>query len=76
MQKQNAETLISNTEFAKLIKLARNGDNSAMYKIIELYRDDIQKICKYIKACKEDAFQSVVTDFIDLLVNDHSVIKL
>ncbi len=76
MQNKNAKNAISDHEFAKLILLARKGDSSSMSQIIDLYRDEIREITKYIKMCKEDAFQSIVTDFIELLINDKSEIEI
>lgn len=76
MQKQNAQITISDDEFSKLIGLARQGNESAMGQIINLYQNDIQQSCKYIKENKEDTYQSIITDFIDLIINDHSIINL
>ncbi|MET3211278.1 UNVERIFIED_CONTAM: hypothetical protein ABIC26_004245 [Paenibacillus sp. PvR008] len=41
----------------------------AMYKIIQFYNDDINKICKYITIPREDAIQSIITDFLEELKN-------
>ncbi|WP_348625381.1 hypothetical protein ABFT51_27995 (plasmid) [Paenibacillus peoriae] len=40
-----------------------------MYKIIQLYNDDINKVCKYITMPREDAIQSIITDFLEELKN-------
>lgn len=70
METKYAEAVISNDELAKLITLAKSGDKAAMSEIINLYREDIQNSSKYIKMSKEDAFQSIITDFIELLTKD------
>ncbi len=62
--------MFSNDELAKLITLAKAGDQAAMTEIINLYREDIQNNSKYIKMSKEDTFQSIITDFIELLTKD------
>jgi predicted RNase H-like HicB family nuclease len=70
METKYVEAVISNDELAKLITLAKAGDKAAMTEIINLYREDIQNSSKYIKMSKEDAFQSIITDFIELLTKD------
>jgi len=70
METKYVEAVISNDELAKLITLAKAGDQAAMTEIINLYREDIQNNSKYIKMSKEDAFQSIITDFIELLTKD------
>lgn len=70
METKYVEAVISNDELAKLIAMAKSGDKVAMTNIIDLYREDIQNSSKYIKMNKEDAFQSIITDFIELLTKD------
>ena len=70
METKYVEAVISNDELAKLITLAKAGDKAALTEIINLYREDIQNSSKYIKMSKEDAFQSIITDFIELLTKD------
>lgn len=70
METKYVETAISNDKLEKLITLAKNGDKPAMTEIINLYHEEIQNSSKYIKMNKEDAFQSIVADFIELLIND------
>lgn len=70
METRYVEAVILNDELAKLIASAKSGDKAAMTKIIDLYREDIQNSSKYIKMNKEDAFQSIITDFIELLTKD------
>lgn len=70
METRYVEAVILNDELAKLIASAKSGDKAAMTKMIDLYREDIQNSSKYIKMNKEDAFQSIITDFIELLTKD------
>lgn len=70
MEKENAESIISDAEFIKLLKLARNGDQEAMSSILHLFEEDIQKTSRYIRMSREDAVQSIVTDFIEDLKRD------
>jgi len=75
METKYVEAVISNDELAKLIAMAKGGDKAAMIKIINLYREDIQNSSRYIKMSKEDAFQSIITDFIELLTKDDKVLE-
>lgn len=70
MQKENAEGIITNDELYKLIALVKAGDKSAMNEIIELYSEEIQDACKYMKMSKEESFQSIVVEFLELIVNN------
>lgn len=70
METRYVEAVILNDELAKLIASVKSGDKAAMTKMIDLYREDIQNSSKYIKMNKEDAFQSIITDFIELLTKD------
>lgn len=70
METKYVEAIISNDELAKLIIMAKGGDKVAMTEIINLYHEEIQNNSKYIKMSKEDAFQSIITDFIELITKD------
>ncbi|MDQ0049705.1 putative protein tyrosine phosphatase [Paenibacillus polymyxa] len=67
MEKENAERVISDAEFIQLLKLVRSGDQEAMCRILHLFEEDIQKTSRYIRMSREDAIQSIVTDFIEEL---------
>ncbi len=70
MEKENAESIISDAEFIKLLQLARGGDQEAMSGILHLFKEDIQKTSRYIRMSREDAVQSIVADFIEDLKRD------
>ncbi|MEC0182634.1 helix-turn-helix domain-containing protein [Paenibacillus peoriae] len=67
MEKENAQGTIPDAEFIQLLKLARSGDQEAMFRILQLFEEDIQKTSRYIRMSREDAVQSIVTDFIEEL---------
>ncbi|WP_430628165.1 helix-turn-helix domain-containing protein [Paenibacillus alvei] len=67
MEKENAQRVISDAEFVQLLKLVQSGDQEAMYRILQLFEEDIQKTSRYIRMSREDAVQSIVTDFIEEL---------
>ncbi|MNI74023.1 hypothetical protein D3C73_1300840 [compost metagenome] len=75
MEKENAERVISDAEFVQLLKLVRSGDQEAMYRILQLFEEDIQKTSRYIRMSREDAVQSIVTDFIEELRQELKTVK-
>ncbi|MGN8229387.1 MULTISPECIES: helix-turn-helix domain-containing protein [Paenibacillus] len=75
MEKENAQRVISDAEFVQLLKLVRSGDQEAMYRILQLFEEDIQKTSRYIRMSREDAVQSIVTDFIEELRQELKTVK-
>ncbi|KAF6572968.1 MULTISPECIES: helix-turn-helix domain-containing protein [Paenibacillus] len=75
MEKENAERVISDAEFVQLLKLVQSGDQEAMYRILQLFEEDIQKTSRYIRMSREDAVQSIVTDFIEELRQELKTVK-
>ncbi|WP_237166305.1 helix-turn-helix domain-containing protein [Paenibacillus polymyxa] len=58
-----------------MLKLVRSGDQEAMYRILQLFEEDIQKTSRYIRMSREDAVQSIVTDFIEELRQELKTVK-
>lgn len=75
MEKENAERVISDAEFVQLLKLVQSGDQESMYRILQLFEEDIQKTSRYIRMSREDAVQSIVTDFIEELRQELKTVK-
>jgi len=75
MEKENAQRIISDAEFVQLLKLVRSGDQEAMCRILHLFDEDIQKTSRYIRMSREDAVQSIVTDFIEELRQESKTVK-
>ncbi|MBP1310543.1 hypothetical protein ACYCS5_08865 [Paenibacillus sp. SEL3] len=46
-----------------------------MYRILQLFEEDIQKTSRYIRMSREDAVQSIVTDFIEELRQELKTVK-
>ncbi|MGO4951798.1 MULTISPECIES: helix-turn-helix domain-containing protein [Paenibacillus] len=75
MEKENAQRVISDAEFVQLLKLVRSGDQEAMCRILQLFEEDIQKTSRYIRMSREDAVQSIVTDFIEELQQELKTVQ-
>ncbi|MFM9279280.1 helix-turn-helix domain-containing protein [Paenibacillus jiagnxiensis] len=70
MEKENAQTFISDTEFNELLHLAKEGSKEAMFNILSIFEQDILRVSKYIRMSREDVIQCILTDFIELLKNE------
>ncbi|AJW69311.1 hypothetical protein PPE_06230 [Paenibacillus polymyxa E681] len=46
-----------------------------MYRVLQLFEEDIQKTSRYIRMSREDAVQSIVTDFIEELRQELKTIQ-
>ncbi|MDR6779801.1 putative protein tyrosine phosphatase [Paenibacillus peoriae] len=46
-----------------------------MCRILQLFEEDIQKTSRYIRMSREDAVQSIVTDFIEELQQELKTVK-
>ncbi|MCP3807389.1 hypothetical protein ACYCSE_03465 [Paenibacillus sp. SEL1] len=46
-----------------------------MYRILQLFEEDIQKTSRYIRMSREDAVQSIVTDFMEELRQELKTVK-
>ncbi|WVX09945.1 hypothetical protein RBB83_21265 [Paenibacillus peoriae] len=46
-----------------------------MCRILQLFEEDIQKTSRYIRMSREDAVQSIVTDFIEELQQELETVK-
>ncbi|WP_217556844.1 helix-turn-helix domain-containing protein [Paenibacillus sp. GbtcB18] len=73
MEKENAPLPISDEEFLHLVRLSKDGDPEAMLRLLQVFEDDILKISRYIRMSREDAVQSIVTDFIALVKQSDDV---
>nr|WP_258382207.1 hypothetical protein [Paenibacillus sp. S02] len=46
-----------------------------MCRILQLFEEDIQKTSRYIRMSREDAVQSIVTDFIEELQQELKTVQ-
>lgn len=67
MEKKDAERIIPDAEFTKLLSLAKEGDKQALNNLLLLFNEDILHLSEYIRLPYEDAVQSIITDFIQFI---------
>ncbi|UQZ34831.1 hypothetical protein C2I18_15620 [Paenibacillus sp. PK3_47] len=67
MEKKDDQPIISDDEFIELLEGAKHKDPEAMLKLIELYKEDILRVSKYIRLPLEDAVSTIVLEFLELI---------
>ncbi|TDL50358.1 hypothetical protein E2R60_22760 [Paenibacillus dendritiformis] len=70
METKNAPATISEREFLTLLQAAKQKDSEAMLQIIEIFKDDILKISKYVKLPTEDVVSHIVLELLEAIVED------
>lgn len=55
--------------FNRLLKLAKQGDKSAMESILFLFDEEIQYLSSFLRIPREEAVQSLQTELIYLVKN-------
>jgi hypothetical protein len=53
--------------FRSLVTQARNRDKEAMEKLLSLFESEIQDLARFIKMPREDAIQTIKTDFLEMI---------
>ncbi|MMZ53771.1 hypothetical protein D1872_155720 [compost metagenome] len=69
MEKEDSTETLPNIDFKRLLDLAKSGNQHAMYDIIQIFKDDINRASQYIPMSQEDAIQSIITNFLEDLKN-------
>lgn len=67
MEKKDDKPIISDHEFIELLEGAKHKDPEAMLKLIELYKEDILRVSKYIRLPLEDAVSTITLEFLELI---------
>lgn len=64
MEKKNASTIISDSQFIALLEATKNNDEEATMQLIELFKADIVHSSKYIHLPQEEAIASIIVEFL------------
>lgn len=70
MEEKNASTVITDDEFVVLLQAAKKGQSEAMLNIIELFRDDIERVSRTIRIPREDAVSHITTELLEYVQNE------
>jgi len=70
MEAKDDQTPIRDIEFISLLESAKKGDSESMLLIIDLFRKDIQQICRYIRLPEEEATSEIICEFLEFALNN------
>ncbi|MEC0170155.1 hypothetical protein [Paenibacillus graminis] len=76
MEKENDSNIISDREFLNLLQEAKRKDPAAILQLVNLFKEDILKVSRYIHLPAEDAVSMVTLEFLELIQGkNHDLIQ-
>jgi hypothetical protein len=70
MEKKNDTKIITDDQFLELIRSARLKEPDAMLQLIQLYKEDILKLSKFIHLPQEDAVSQITLEFLECILRN------
>lgn len=70
MEKKDPQPAVTDKEILQLIKAAKNKDANAMLQLIEIFKEDIQRLAKYSPSSTEEAASKIIVEFLEFIVED------
>ncbi|MEK5400214.1 helix-turn-helix domain-containing protein [Paenibacillus sp. FSL K6-2859] len=70
MEKKDDTEIIPDGEFLELVRAAKKKDPDAMLQLIQLYKEDIVKLSKFIHLPQEDAVSQIVLEFLECILRN------
>ncbi|MEK4159395.1 MULTISPECIES: helix-turn-helix domain-containing protein [Paenibacillus] len=70
MEKKDDTEIIPDGEFLELVRAAKKKDPDAMLRLIQLYKEDIVKLSKFIHLPQEDAVSQIVLEFLECILRN------
>ncbi|MEI2395238.1 MULTISPECIES: hypothetical protein [Paenibacillus] len=67
MEKKDDTEIISDDEMMNLLHAAKKRDKEATLKLVDLYKEDIQRISRYIYLPTEDVVSMIIVEFLEIL---------
>ncbi|AZK45311.1 hypothetical protein [Paenibacillus lentus] len=67
METKDARKVISDDKLLELLNLAKKQDPEAMLRLIDLYKEEIQQVSKFIRLPEEDAISTIILEFLELI---------
>lgn len=71
MEAQNAPRDVPDDEFLNLLQLAKQNDEEAILKLIDLFKGDILRVSKYIYTSEEDAVSDIILEFLEMIKEEN-----
>lgn len=69
MEKKDDTEIISDGQILELVRAARQKDHDAMLQLIQIYKEDILKLSKFIHLPQEDAISQIVLEFLECIIS-------
>ncbi|MEK5322678.1 hypothetical protein NSS94_26120 [Paenibacillus sp. FSL L8-0644] len=67
MEEENAPEIISDSELLRLINIVQEKDSQAMLQLIDLFKNDILHVSKFIHLPQEDAISQIIVEFLEYI---------
>lgn len=67
MEAEDDQRAIPDDEFLTLLHKARQNDEEATLKLIDLFKGDILKVSKYIHKSEEDAVSDIIVELLAMI---------
>lgn len=71
MEAQNAPRDVPDDEFLSLLQLAKQNDEEAILKLIDLFKGDILRVSKYIYTSEEDAVSDIILELLEMIKEEN-----
>ncbi|MCM3042509.1 helix-turn-helix domain-containing protein [Paenibacillus motobuensis] len=71
MEAQNAPRDVPDDEFLNLLQLAKQNDEEAILKLIDLFKGDILRVSKYIYTSEEDAVSDIILELLEMIKEEN-----
>ncbi|MEK8216938.1 MULTISPECIES: hypothetical protein [unclassified Paenibacillus] len=67
MENKDDAEMITDRQILELMQAVRQKDPEAMLQLIQLYKEDIVNISKFIHMPKEDAVSEIILEFLEYI---------
>ncbi|WP_342437697.1 hypothetical protein NSS79_33260 [Paenibacillus sp. FSL L8-0436] len=67
MENKDDAEMITDRQILELMQAVRQKDPEAMLQLIQLYKEDIVNISKFIHMPKEDAVSEIILEFLEFI---------
>jgi len=71
MEAQNAPRDVPDDEFLNLLQLAKQNNEEAILKLIDLFKGDILRVSKYIYTSEEDAVSDIILELLEMIKEEN-----
>lgn len=71
MEAQNAPRDVPDDEFLSLLQLAKQNNEEAILKLIDLFKGDILRVSKYIYTSEEDAVSDIILELLEMIKEEN-----